>query len=348
MLEDGTPPPEALTIERVCNGVPHAEAYTDTKGYFSFQLGQDNGAMQDASESGMGGSDGLPGRTMDGLGRPSTSMQGSGLSRTSMGSDLRFSNCDIRARLAGFRSQEVSLVNRRALDNPDIGTILLHRTAPSEGSIVSAVSLAAPKDARKAYEKGLEGLKKNKTDVAARNFEKAVEAYPNYAAAWFELGKLQAAAGDFFTARGSFGYAVKADPKFVGPYLELSLLALHDEKWQDLADITDSAVRLDPFDYPQAFLFNGLAKYNLKRIDDAEKSVREALRLDTRRRYPETAHLMGLIMLRHRDYSGAAEQFRTYLQLAPTASDAEVVRSQLTAIEKVSAQNVPPKENRDQ
>src|SRR5262249_19613677 len=29
MLDDGTPPPEPVTIERVCNGNPRAEAYTD-------------------------------------------------------------------------------------------------------------------------------------------------------------------------------------------------------------------------------------------------------------------------------------------------------------------------------
>src|SRR5579859_4765596 len=51
MLDDGTPPSEPVTIERVCNGNPRAEAYTDSKGRFSFQLGQTQGVMQDASMS---------------------------------------------------------------------------------------------------------------------------------------------------------------------------------------------------------------------------------------------------------------------------------------------------------
>src|ERR1022692_4843252 len=37
MLEDGTPPPESVTIEKVCNGNPRAQGYTDSKGRFSFQ-----------------------------------------------------------------------------------------------------------------------------------------------------------------------------------------------------------------------------------------------------------------------------------------------------------------------
>src|SRR5262245_12072417 len=55
VLDDGTPPPTEVVIERVCNGNPRAEAYTDSKGRFSFQLGQNQGVLQDASMSSAGG-----------------------------------------------------------------------------------------------------------------------------------------------------------------------------------------------------------------------------------------------------------------------------------------------------
>ncbi|MBZ5723558.1 MAG: tetratricopeptide repeat protein [Acidobacteriia bacterium] len=343
MLEDGTAPPDTVTIERVCNGVPHAEGYTDSRGYFGIQLGQNNnGVLQDASET--GGPGGGMQNAGTGFGRSSMgSLPGGGPSSMG-GMDQRFFACELRAKLSGFRSQSVNLATHRAMDNPDLGTILLHRIGPSEGSTISAVSLAAPKDARKAFEKGLAAVKKNKSDDATKDFQKAVEVYPNYSAAWCELGKLQAIQGDFYTARGSFQYAVKADPTFVVPYLELSLIAMNSQKWQEAADTTERAVTLDPFDYPQAFLFNAVANYNLKKIDAAEKSVRQALKLDTQHQYPKSFHLLGLILVRHQDYSGAAEQFRTYLQLAPDAPDAAAVRSQLAAMEKVSAQNAA---NRD-
>src|SRR5450755_2369491 len=48
VLSDGLPLPERVKIERVCTGPPHIEAYTDKKGHFSFQVGQ-NLEMQDAS-----------------------------------------------------------------------------------------------------------------------------------------------------------------------------------------------------------------------------------------------------------------------------------------------------------
>ena len=41
MLEDGTPPPRPAAIERVCGTYRRIEGHTDSKGYFSIQLGKD-------------------------------------------------------------------------------------------------------------------------------------------------------------------------------------------------------------------------------------------------------------------------------------------------------------------
>jgi hypothetical protein len=161
MVDDGTPPPQTVVIERVCNGNARAEGYTDHKGYFSIDLGMDRGVLQDASMSG---------RPFDdtGMRLPGQTQTASGMGGSAM-SDQRYMNCDLRANLPGYRSQLVSLANRRAMDSPDVGTIFLHRLGNVEGRLISAISLAAPKDARKALEKGLDLAKKNKLDDAVKN-----------------------------------------------------------------------------------------------------------------------------------------------------------------------------------
>jgi tetratricopeptide (TPR) repeat protein len=334
MLEDGSAPTESVVIERVCSGVAHSEGYTDSKGYFSIQLGaQNNGMMHDASEDMSGFSAGSPG----GMGGFGGGGFGQSTSRNGSMSENRFIDCDLRARVAGFRSQSVSLANRRAMDPPDVGTILLHRLSPTEGTTISAASLAAPKDAKKAYEKGMEALKKRKAPDAVKNFEKAVEVYPKYAAAWYELGRFQAAQGDAAMARGYFEQAVKADPKFVSPYMELAVIDWKAEKWQQVAELTQTVVKLDSFDYPQAYFLNALSNYYLKDMDAAEKSAREAVRLDTRKQYLTTIRLLGVILAQKQDYAGATEQLKSYLELAPQASDAATVRNQLAQLEKLTA-----------
>jgi tetratricopeptide (TPR) repeat protein len=333
LMEDGTPPTQSVVIERVCNGQPHSEGYTDSKGYFGIQLGQRNPAvLMDASEE----------PAFRGLGGESSSFPGSGGMRSS--GDLQFMNCELRARLAGYRSQSVSLATRRAMDNPDVGVILLHRNGGNEGGTVSATTLNAPKDARKAYEKGLDQLKKKKVDEAIKEFEKAVQIYPKYAAAWSDLGRLQASKDDFDSARKSFATSIEADPKFVPPYIELSILEMRGQQWQALADTTATAVKLDPFGYPQAFFFNAIANYNLKNYEAAEKSAAEAERLDTRHVFPKSTHLLGILMANRQDYAGAAAKFKAYLKLSPAGSDAALVKEQLEKVEQMSSGAVAKKQ----
>lgn len=328
MLEEGTPPPDTVVIERICGGNVKAEGYTDSRGYFSIELGNESMVFQDASETGNLGNSG-------GIGGLSTGTTSGGVGGRS--NDTRYTNCDLRGRLVGFRSQTISLANRRPMDDPNIGTILLHREGHDEGSTVSAVSLAAPRDARHAYEKGMQFIKKSKKEEAEKEFEKAVHLYPKYATAWDELGRLQVLRGDNEAARASFNTAIEADPKYVNPYLQISLLEMDGKNWKALADVTAKALKLDPFDYPQAFLFNAVANWNLKNFDASDASLAQAERLDHDHRLPEVSHLRGLLQLMRHDLPGAVTNLRLYLKLAPDADDAATVRAQLAQMEKVMA-----------
>ncbi len=332
MMEDGAAPSEPVVIQTVCNGNPHSEGYTDAKGYFSIELGSRNSAMiQDASEF-----DSRPGFG-------SSNSSGSTSSNSALGGGMdsaerKYMGCDLQAKLSGYRSQTVALAGRRSMDDPNVGTILMHRTGPAEeGKTVSMVSLAAPKDAKKAFDKAIDALKKKKFSDAQTNLEKAVEAYPKYATAWYELGMLQAGQGKADMARRYFETAIENDPKYIQPYLQLSVLALQAQKWQELADLTAKTVKLDPFDYPQEYFLNSVANYNMQHFDAAEKSALEAERLDTRHQYPKNSHLLGMILAMKKDYAGAKDRFKTYLQFAPNSEDAPRVRSQLAEVEKITA-----------
>lgn len=323
LVDDGTPPPETVVIQSVCGGMSRTQAYTDSKGRFSFQFGENNsGVFQDASVSNPDSPFGMP---------YSSSRAGSpGMPGTA--AERMMQQCDIEARLPGFASDSLSLASRRAMDNPEVGTIFLHRLAPVEGRVVSATSLAAPKDARKAFEKGQQALKKNNRDEAAKHFETAVQLYPEYAIAWTELGKVQSARNQPEDARKSFEAAMKAEPKFIDPYLFLALTQATAKEWKELAQTTDTVLRLDPYDYPQAYFLNAVAYYYLRNLDAAEKSAREGQGIDKFHRFPKSWHLLGAILAERRDYAGAAEQLRTYLSYAPQAPDAPVVRQELESL----------------
>jgi len=327
LTDDGTAPDDSAVIETVCNGSPHAQAYTDSKGRFSFELGgRTNWVMQDASEGHLGGFFGTPSTTAD----PGTGMFGN-----VNAADRMLMNCELQAKLPGYSSEVVSLAMHRSFDNPDIGTILIHRLGVVEGRVVSETTLAAPKDARKAFEKAHKELENNKPEEAIKNFQKAVGLYPEYSVAWCELGRLQMEADRKDEAVASLRAAIKADPRFIQPYLYLSILQALAHQWNELALTSGKALKLDPYDYPQAYFFNAMAHFNNHDVDAAEKSAREGEKIDTRRHYPRTWELLGAILASRGDFAGAAEQMRTYLQYSPQAADAARVRAQLAHLEKI-------------
>jgi tetratricopeptide (TPR) repeat protein len=327
VAEDGSLTIQNITIERVCSGMAKTVAYTDSKGRFTFQWGDRNLTVTDASDAGSGRN------ANAGFGGSQSAGGANALAADPFGS--RMMNCQLRADVAGYTSDTIDLFNRRAADNPDVGTIVLHRIAGVEGSSVSVTSMMAPKDAKKAYEHGLQALLKNKPQDAAKDFEKAVAVYPKYADAWVSLGKLRIEQKSVDPGRAALKKALDADPKLVVPYMELGLLAAKEANWQESGKYLDRGLALDPVDFPQAWYADAVANFNLKNYDAAEKSAREAVKLDPKHVNPRSDYLLGLVLVEKKDYAGATAELTTYLQLAPQAPDAPQVKEQLGQLGKL-------------
>jgi tetratricopeptide (TPR) repeat protein len=317
LLDDGTVPAETVVVERVCGTARRPEAQTDSKGRFSFQLGQTRSTLPDAGEG-----------VLDGAS-----------SRSSNSTlDPKLLGCELRAVLAGFRSETVSLTSRRVMDHPDVGTIVLHRLGNVEGTTISATSLAAPKNARQAYDKGIDAVKKQEWPEAEKRFEKAVEVYPKYAAAWYELGEVRLKQNNSDGAEKAFEQSMRADAKYLKPYLPAAVLYVQAEQWQQAAQATEKLLRLDPVNYPDALMYNATAYINLHKMDAAEKSARAAVRLDTEHRVPRAQYVLGFILAKKQEYPAALEQMKGYVNAAPGAPDADAVRKQIAELERLVGQ----------
>lgn len=346
VLSDGVPPPEPVAIERLCSGSRRTEGYTDRKGRFSFELGR-NAEFQDASTGGFDGFPEGPGQLGNRTGFPQGGNRNSGRNSMGGGMDTRLIGCELRAVLPGYTSDAVELSTRHPLDNPDLGTIVLHRLGKAEGFTLSATSAMAPNDARKEYEKGLAvALKKPKDDKETekwlqeiqKHFAKAVEVYPKYAAAWVELGKVYENQKNLTDARQAYEKAVAADGKFVPPYERMAVLSMRDGNWQDLANMTDRVLTLDPYTFPDAFYMSGVANLQLHNLDRAEKNTREAIKVDTQKRNPRAQYLLGVILAQKQQFTESAEAIRTYLAADPNAQDADKIREQLQQVEQAAGQ----------
>src|SRR5262249_11755952 len=128
----------------------------------------------------------------------------------------------------------------------------------------------------------------------------------------------------------------------INPYRQLAGMSFKEQNWQDVADTTTRLIKLDPVDFPDAYFYNSVANYYLKNYDAAEKSAREAPKLDTRNRMPKTNQPLGVILEENQDYAGAAEQIKKYLTFLPAeGQETEMAKKQLTELEKAAPKPAP-------
>ncbi len=325
VLEDGTPIPGTAAVQTLCKGQRRTVAHTDGSGGFSFTLAEQvstataiGGGIVDAS---IGPRDGLP----------------IGDSPSPLHNQRQWRECAILAELPGFTSQVVDIVSRTDNRGGNIGSISLHRIANVAGLTISTTSAAAPDPAKKALEKGFEQEKKDQLNAAKESFQKAVDLYPQYAVAWFEMGRISMANHDFAGAKASFNKSMAADPHYVNPYLGLAQIAAGEQKWQDMADLTAKVVAMNPINFPNAWFFNGYANYNLGRFAEAEKSAAEGLKIDAEHRFPRLEYLLGMVLMERKDYTGATQHMQSFLRAVTDPREVAEAKKQLAEISRLAA-----------
>ncbi len=314
LLSGGGLLPEPVAIERSCNGVLRREGYSDSKGQFSFQVGVNN-AFQDASEGG--------GRVGA---RPGT---------TATPTTANLTSCEFRAVLAGYQSTIATLRPDGETWQFDIGTIFLKRLGDAKGNTISVTSMTAPKDAMRAYEKA-EKVMQEKPEEAEKDLNKAVQIYPQFAAAWNLMGDIHRQRNEFDAAWAAYTRAVAADPLFLNPLYGMAVIATQRKKWDDAIQVTDQLIKLDPLAFPMTYLFNAAANYNAQQYDAAEDSAKKFKALDTQHSHPEISLLLSNLFLRKEDYTGAAQQVHEYLAAVPNSPDAEALKEEAKRYEDLS------------
>ncbi len=331
---DGTPVPSDVLVERVCDNKVHQQLYASLRGDFSMQLGSRSDSFVDAS------------------GDP-TSQSGVAAKNSTMGiprSDLR--KCELRASASGFRDGSISLVSLDTSgSNVDVGVIVVKRAAKIAGVTLSATPYRAPKDARKAYEKGLDAEKRGKLANARKYFATAVEIYPTYVNAWFQLGTVLEKDNQNDAARAAYTRATTIDNRFLAPFMSLASMAFQEENWTEVLRLTGHILDLDPlnhtpltayivdsdpFNCANAYFYNALANYELHNVAEAEKSALKAEHMAMLNTFPQLHLLLAEIFARKGDYATAISELQIYLQLAPHAQNVDEVRVQLARLQKLN------------
>lgn len=323
---EGTPPPESALIELHCSGRVRPSGYTDKNGYFNVTLSRQ--ASMIGADASMGGFDG----DVVGGSSPSGRLSDDSLSDGQTG--LGLAGCELRANIPGYRSESVELTGAKDSQLGDAVVIVVRRIGRIDGQTKSFTSLSAPKAARKAFERSLNRNRKGKFDEARADLAKAVAIHPQYAEAWYELGRTYTAMKRPDEAVEAFNKAVTADAKYMPPHLALMEMSLLSKDWEVILSTSDRVIGLDRFSYPQAWYLKSLAHLQLRHYDDAESSAKETIKADLNKRFPKVRHVLAVAQANKDDYANAANSLRAYLAVRPNGTDSELVRRQLAEFEE--------------
>ncbi len=339
--DDGTPVPHDASVEMVCNEKVRQKAYATPGGAFSMQLGAGsrNDSVLDASDD--------PAAQQIGSGKPSFG----GIPPHD------FAKCELRASASGFHGNSRSLMDLTPSDrNVDVGAIVMERVTQVKGATISATPYNASANARKAYEKGLLAEKNGKLADARKYFEQAVAINPRYASAWFRLGTVLEKGNDTDSARAAYRKATAIDTHFLPPFLSLASMAYEAQDWAEVLQFTGHVIAVDPLSYgdesvyvvdldewspADAYFYNAVANYKLDRIAEAEKSALKAEHVDLLMRTPALHLVLAEIFTRGNNYDLAIAELQSFLELAPHAKDGDLVREQLTKLERLR-HSTPP------
>jgi tetratricopeptide (TPR) repeat protein len=247
----------------------------------------------------------------------------------------QYVGCDVKAALTGYDSSSVTIAQRNLTDDPNVGVITLKPAESAAASATSATTAAAPKDALKSYEKARTEWAENKPEKAEKDLQKAVQIDPQFAEAWYQLGKLQEVQKSP-DAVNSFQKAVAADPKFVPPYEHLVSTEAQAEKWQDVLDNTNKELQLNPAGSPRLFYYNAVANMKLNKTDAAEDSVKKAIAADPNHTEPNAEQLYAVILANKQDLPGALEHLRVAAKYLPPGPNADLVKKQIAQLESAT------------
>jgi len=331
---DGSTIPHDMLVERVCNERVQQQVYAGPGGDFSMQLGARAEAIVDASadvdirESG-GNKD-----TTQGIPRRQLQM------------------CELRTSAAGFRQSVARLMEMNVMSGTvDVGRITVERATKANRGTLNAAAYRAPKEAVKAYEKGMSAQIEGKSAEAKREFEKAVRIYPEYAVAWYEIGLLRRKENDRDGAKAAFTEATAKDKKYLAPYLALTEMAFAAKDWPEVVRLTEHIISLDPMgktnvtgyvldldpvNAGEAYFYNAMANYQLGKIDVAEKNALKAEHVDLMTHFPQLHLLLAEIFSEKGNYAGAIGELETYMELVPGAKDTEPLRTRLAKLEELN------------
>jgi hypothetical protein len=252
---------------------------------------------------------------------------------------LNSRKCVIRASHPGYTSTSIDI---SALDGAtssviNMDTLVVFSATANPSTIVTG-DAGVPSKAGPAWKAAMKAVDARNLPEAAVQLNAAVAAAPKFAIGWHALGVVQENSGKPAEARDAYQHAIEADPKMFAAYVLLARASLRAKDWDGAAKTADTLIKIDSKKtYPEIFLHQAVARYQLKDLDGAAASAQEAIKL----KLPRAEYVLGRILEAKGDAAGAREHMSKYLDQDKSTPDADAIRKHIQSIGQLSVGGEP-------
>ena len=301
-MEDGSPPPFTVGIERVCSDIQGSAPgpITNKKGEYLWHMEVDafntRSCVIRATHPGY----------------ISTSEDISGINATSHDTQYTVKPLILSKKVPDpyaivvnsddipFRAKSSFNAAMKSLDTPNY--------AQAASQFADAVQ-SSPKFAAGWHALGVVDERLEKTSEARDAFEHSIKANPKFLQAYVTLARLCLRTKDWDCAAMTAATGIKLDSKHL---------------------------------YPELYLHQAVARYEKKDLAGAESSVKQGIELDPGHHHPREEYVLGRILEAKGDMAGAQEHMAQYLKLDPNTPDVDAVRGHLQNLGKSEASGAEP------
>jgi len=197
---------------------------------------------------------------------------------------------------------------------------------------VAATDLNIPEKARKEFNKAGDLLSQQEWQKAIERLKRAVELYPNYAAAYNNLAVAYGHLGDRPHEREALEHAIKINDHFAAAFVNLAKMDIRDRNLPEAETLLSKATAADPAD-PETLML-------LANIELVEKQYQEAI-LNCQKvhamahdRYAVVHYIAARAFEHLNRLREAATELQTFLQEEPSGPRTDAARQELTSLQK--------------
>jgi len=237
----------------------------------------------------------------------------------------------------------VSAIQGSGGDNQTVDFYLRLREGANRGPFGVPGAIFAqevPDAAKKFYELGVSALRQKNETEGFENLKKALDVFPNYFLALDRLGTEYAARGRinpnyFEAARILLTKALEINPHSFSSMFGLGFTQYHQGMIKEAVDNLERAITVYN-DFPNAYLWVGIAQKRVGKLVQAEASLKRANEL-SKGKEPDVHWQLGGLYNEQKRYAEAAAELELFLKTKPDARDAEKIKQLIAQLKQKAA-----------